>query len=222
MKLKTTAFFFAMLISAISASEGTKPMLVQYLMESAEPAPVNGASGIDATPLIPRQAMPLVTGFSKPNNNAYYLLNNSGNDAPLLPNSKEVALDENAYFMFTVTPRDGRALNFADLTLQVGHEGSRTLAIHLAVVVEAGDLRHVEDVLFGSLSYYEAVEANSSASELPAAARVDLSNLPKGITQPVTFRIYAWYELLAGTEIPSSFTNSIRIGKISLTGQAAE
>lgn len=218
MKFKILALFLTMMLSAALASNDAGATLVQYLAGTADPEAANVATGLEATPLTAGQTLPLVTGFSKPNNNAYFLLNNSDKGAPLLPTSKAAALEGDSYFEFTVTPEGGKSLDLSEITLQVGHEGSRTLGIQLVATVKTGDSLHEEDALFGSLAFYEAIEADSSSSKLPAGAQVDLSKLPRGITEPVTIRIYAFYELLKGTEIPPGYTDSIRIGDIVLKG----
>jgi len=219
MKFKITTFVLALALTALSASTETKPALVQYLIGTSDAEPTHTASGLEATPLIPGQPRPLVTGFSKPNNNAFYLLNNSDNGAPLLPTSKEVALEGGAYFEFTVTPTAGHPLHLSELNFHVGHEGSRTLAIYFVVTVKTGEVSLTEEAQFGTLPSYEAIEAKSGSSKLPASARVDLASLPSSLSKPVTFRIYAYYELLSGPEIPSGYTDSIRLGEISLLGE---
>lgn len=212
--------FLGFLTLATSTPVEAETPIVQYLMESADPEPVNAVPGIEATSLRAGQLQPLVTGFSKPNNNAFFLLNNSERGAQPLAESKEAALEGYDYFEFTVSPSATQPLNLTGLSLSVGHEGGRTLAIHLFVVADIAGKTHTSDFLFGSLSSYEAIEANSNAAVLPVTAKADLRALPRNIKQDVTFRIYAYYEFLAGTPIPPGYSNSIRIGKISLIGEA--
>lgn len=219
---RTITFFLGIILLSVSASGEDNTIIVQYLTGTADPQPGNVADGVEAATLAAKQKIPLVTGFSEPNNNAYYLLNNSEKGAPLLPESKADALDGDSCFEFMVVPKNGLELELSHLTLDVGHEGSRTLLVYLVVVAEIDEERYEENVLFGALSYYDALPEKSGAGELPATGRVNLKKLPKDITAPVVFRIYAYYEILKGTSIPSGYTNSIRIGNISLAGECRE
>lgn len=194
----------------------SQSLLVNYLQDTHVATPSNLADGISASNISGKQTG--VTGFSSAAGNAYWLLNGNTSAATPLAQTREDALAGSAYYEFTLTPDAGTELDLGLLTFGIGHASpARTLHVYTAATIEVNGQSWTVDAQFGEDPYYLGTSPGG-AGALPATGSVNLSQLPlTGITEAVTFRIYAWYNLISGDAIPSGTAHSIRFGDVAVT-----